>query len=509
MINAAGRQIPEVIGKKNIAPYKGAWASLPSLRHSVKSIDVAPSTKLVKSIEAAIDAVALRSGMTISFHHHLRNGDSVMKMVIDAIAKKGIKGLTLAASSLSAVQDAIVPHVEAGVITALDTSGIRGELGKLVTSGKLGQPVIIRTHGGRARAIETGELHIDVAFIGAPACDSYGNINGVDGPSACGSMGYAMVDAAFADKVVAITDHLVPHPLPYISIPQTQVDFIVEVDKIGDPAGISTGALRISKDPKELLISEYAATVIEYSGLFRDGFSLQLGSGGASLSAAHFIQEKMRAKGITASFGVGGITGIFVRMMEQGLVNMLFDTQDFDVPSIESLGKNPRHVEMSASYYANPGTRGPIVNQVDAVILSATEVDIDFNVNVLTGSNGKLMGAPGGHPDTAAGSRLSIIALPLMRGRLPVVREKVRTVVTPGETVDVVVTERGVAVNPRRRDLIERLKDAKLPLMSIEDLQRLAYKITGTPDVYPEGHEIVGLVEYRDGTIIDVIRRLP
>ena len=213
MINAAGRQIPEVIGKKNIAPYKGAWASLPSLRHSVKSIDVAPSTKLVKSIEAAIDAVALRSGMTISFHHHLRNGDSVMKMVIDAIAKKGIKGLTLAASSLSAVQDAIVPHVEAGVITALDTSGIRGELGKLVTSGKLGQPVIIRTHGGRARAIETGELHIDVAFIGAPACDSYGNINGVDGPSACGSMGYAMVDAAFADKVVAITDHLVPHPL--------------------------------------------------------------------------------------------------------------------------------------------------------------------------------------------------------------------------------------------------------------------------------------------------------
>ncbi|MEN6383789.1 MAG: citrate lyase subunit alpha [Phycisphaerales bacterium] len=508
MINAVGRQIPEVIGKKTITPYQGPWASLPSWAHSAKSIDAASSTKLVKSVADVIDAVDLRDGMTISFHHHLRNGDYVMKLVIDAIAKKGIRGLTLAASSLSAVQDAIVPHIEAGVITALDTSGIRGEIGKLVTDGKLRQPVMIRTHGGRARAIESGELHIDVAFIAAPTCDMYGNINGVDGPSACGSMGYAMVDAGYAEKVVAITDNLVPHPLQYISIPQTQVDFIVKVDKIGDPSGISTGSLRISKDPKELLISEYAATVIEHSGLFRDGFSLQLGSGGASLSAAHFIQKKMKAKGITASFGVGGITGVFVEMMEQGLVNMLFDTQDFDLPSINSLKQNPNHVEMTASYYANPAAKGPIVNQVDAVILSATEVDIDFNVNVLTGSNGKLMGAPGGHPDTAAGSRLSIIALPLIRGRRPVVREKVRTIVTPGDTVDVVVTERGVAVNPRRKDLIDNLRGSNLPLMSIEELQQAAYKITGTPDPLPEGGEVVGLVEYRDGTIIDVIRSL-
>lgn len=508
MINAAGREIPEKIGGKTITAYRGPWASLPSPGQNRKTVDVEASAKLVKSIHDVIDAVGLRDGMTISFHHHLRNGDYVMKLVIDAIAKKGIRGLTLAASSLSAVQDAIVPNIESGVITDLDTSGIRSEIGRLVTAGKLQKPVIIRTHGGRARAIESGELHIDVAFIGAPTCDTCGNINGVDGPSACGAMGYAMVDARFADKVVAITDHLVPHPLQYISIPQTQVDFIVEVDKIGDPAGIGTGALRISKDPKELLISEYAATVLEHSGLFREGFSLQLGSGGASLSAAHFIQEKMKMKNITASFGVGGITGIFVEMMEKGLVHTLFDAQDFDLPSIKSLRENPHHLEMTTSYYANPATKGPVVNQVDAVILSATEVDIDFNVNVLTGSNGKLMGAPGGHPDTAAGSRLSIIALPLIRGRLPVVREKVRTVVTPGETVDVVVTERGVAVNPRRRDLIDNLKDSNLPLMSIEDLQRLAYKITGTPDPLPEGGEVVGLVEYRDGTIIDVIRKL-
>jgi citrate lyase subunit alpha/citrate CoA-transferase len=473
-----------------------------------KFVDVPPSAKLLKSIDDAIDAVSLRDGMTISFHHHLRNGDFVMKMVVDAIARKGIKGLTIAASSLSAVQDAIVPHVESGVVTALDTSGIRGELGNLVTSGRLKQPIIIRTHGGRARAIEAGELLIDVAFIAAPTADSYGNINGVDGPSACGSLGYAKVDAAHAKKVVAITDNLVAHPLQYISIPQTQVDFVVPVEKIGDPSGIGTGSLRISKDPQELIISEYAAAIIEYSGYFKDGFSLQLGSGGASLSAAKFISEKMKAHGITAAFGVGGITGIFAEMMEQGMVNTLFDCQDFDLPSIQSLKKNPNHLEMSAAYYASPGTKGPIVNQVDAVILSATEVDIDFNVNVLTTSNGKLMGAPGGHPDTAAGSHLCIVTVPLLRGRRPMIREKVNTVVTPGETVDVVVTERGIAVNPRRQDLLANLKEANLPLMQIEDLQRLAYKISGTPAPTPAGGEIVGLVEYRDGTIIDVIRRL-
>ncbi len=492
---------------KDVVTFQGAWANVPPQARGIKTVDAPPSAKVLKSIADAIDAVELKDGMTISFHHHFRNGDYVMKMVVDAIAAKGIRDLTLSASSLSAVQDAILPHLESGVVTAIDTSGIRGEIGKFVSAGKLKQPVMIRSHGGRARAIESGRLPIDVAFLGAPTCDTQGNINGVEGPSACGSLGYAMMDAAYARKVVAITDNLVAYPLRRISIPQTQVDFVVAVEKIGDPGGIGTGALRISRDPKELVISRYAAQVIEYSGLFKPGYSIQLGSGGASLSAAKFLQEKMLANKITASFGVGGVTGIFVDMMQEGLVEQLFDVQDFDLPSIQSLKDNPRHLEMSASYYASAATRGPIVNQVDAVILSATEVDVDFNVNVLTGSNGKLMGAPGGHPDTAAGSHLSIVVLPLLRGRLPMVREKVHTIVTPGETVDVVVTERGVAVNPRRQDLIDNLSQSGLPLMKIEDLQRLAYKITGAPDPVPPGGAVVGMVEYRDGTIIDVIRQ--
>lgn len=511
MINAAGRQIPEVIpGIDNIKLYQGAFAYQPTGRLTAGpkiTVDKPRSEKVVKSIEQVIDAVGLKDGMTISFHHHFRNGDYVLNIVMEAIAKKGIKGLNLAPSSLNTINEAIIPYIDQGVISSVETSGARGKLGKRLTTGGLARPTIIRTHGGRARAIESGDLHIDVTFIGAPACDFYGNINGIEGKSACGSMGYAMADAAYADKVVAITDNLVPYPLFPISIPQTQVDYIVKVDAIGNPKGIASGALRISKDPRELLIAEYATTVIEYSEYFKQGYSLQLGSGGASLAAAHFLKEKMTKNKITARFGLGGITAPFTEMLEEGLLESIFDVQDFDVPSINSLRKNANHVEMSASFYANPHHRGPIVNQLDVVVLSATEVDVDFNVNVITDSNGVIMGASGGHPDTAAGAALTVVVAPLLRGRLPMVIDRVNTICTPGETVDVIVTERGVAVNPCRKDLRDNLKDANIPVMDIEELKRIAYNLAGQPEPIALSDEIVGVVEYRDGTIIDVIRK--
>lgn len=510
MMNAAGRIIPDQIaGYNTVRPYAGPFATRPAGRLTGPKIRFAvpKSEKLVKSLGEAVEAAGLRDGMTISFHHHFRNGDFILNQVVEAIAQKGIKGLTLAPSSLNDVNDAIIPFIEQGIITAIETSGGRGRLGKLMTSGKLARPAIIRSHGGRARAIEAGDLKIDVAFIGAPCCDCYGNINGIQGRSACGSMGYAMVDAAYANKVVAITDNLMPHPVQPVSIPQTQVDFIVVLDSIGDPHGIASGALRISRDPRELLIAEYAAGVIEHSGYFNDGWSLQLGSGGASLAAAKFIKEKMQVRQITASFGVGGITAPFVDMLEQGLIKTVFDVQDFDIPSIESLKNNPNHLEMSASYYANPHSGGPIVNNLDVVILSATEVDVDFNVNVITDSNGIIMGASGGHSDTAAGANLAIVVAPLLRGRLPMVLDKVNTIVTPGETVDVIVTERGIAVNPRRTDLLANLKDSGLPVMGIHDLQQLAYDLAGKPAAIRVSDEVVAVVEYRDGTIIDVIRK--
>lgn len=510
MMNAAGRIIPDTIsGFTAIRPYRGPFAFTPEGRMTGPKLRAQKpkNEKLLASLDQAIEASGLKDGMTISFHHHFRNGDFVLNQVVEAIARRNIRGLTLAPSSLNDVNDAILPYIEQGIITAIETSGARGKLGKLITSGKLAKPTIIRSHGGRARAIECGDLHIDVAFIGAPCCDHYGNMNGIDGKSACGSLGYAMVDALYADKVVAITDNLVPHPVNPISIPQTQVDFVVVMDSIGDPAGIASGALRISRNPRELLIAEYAAGVIEHSGYFKDGYSLQLGSGGASLATARFIREKMLAQNITASFGLGGITAPFVEMLEQGLIETVFDVQDFDIPSIQSLKNNPRHLEASASFYANPHTGGPIVNNLDVVILSATEVDINFNVNVITDSNGVVMGASGGHSDTAAGANLAIVVAPLLRGRLPMVIDRVNTIVTPGETVDVIVTERGIAVNPLRTDLRDNLRGTGLPVMSIEELQKIAYDLAGKPEPISVSDEVVAVIEYRDGSIIDVVRK--
>lgn len=511
MINAVGREIPaSITGYKEVKPYAGPFATLPDVAFTVgkRLAAVAPgSEKLLQSIEAAIEATGLKDGMTISFHHGIRNGDAVINRVVETIARMGIKGLTLAPSSFHDVNDALIPYIEQGVIVAVETSGARGKLGKLLTIRTMEKATIIRTHGGRVRAIEAGELHVDVAFIAAPTCDVYGNINGVDGPAACGSMGYAMIDARYADQVVAVTDNLVPYTICPISIPQSQIDFIVTVDRIGDPKGIASGSLRYSNNPRDLRIAQFAAKVIENSGYFQDGFGMQLGAGAASVATGRYLRDRMLQDKIAASFAIGGIAGPFTELLEEGLIQTLFDVQDFDMKSIQSLRNNPKHQEVDCGVYANPHNRGPLVNKLDFVVLGATEVDVNFNVNVITDSNGIIMGASGGHADASAGAKVTIIVAPLLRGRLPMVLDDVQTVVTPGETVDVIVTERGIAVNPKRLDLIENLRYSGLPLMSIQDLKKLAYELGGKPDPIQLSDEIMGVVEYRDGTVIDVIRR--
>ena len=195
-----------------------------------------------------------------------------------------------------------------------------------------------------------------------------------------------MPDAEYADHVVAITDGYTEKPLDYVSIPQTQVDYIAEVESIGDPAGITTGSIRVSKNPAELVISKYAADVISATEYFRDGIVFQFGSGGMAIATAGFIREKMLAKNIVADAGVGGVSGFHVQMMNEGLIKTFYDPQDFDLTAIGSLGSNPKHHEISASAYANPFSANPYVNMLDVTVLSATEIDTDFNVNVLTDS---------------------------------------------------------------------------------------------------------------------------
>ena len=195
--------------------------------------------------------------------------------------------------------------------------------------------------------------------------------------------------------------------------------------------------------------------------------------------------------------------------MDKGLVRKLLDTQDFDTKAIAHLAEHPdQHLEISTSEYANPANKGAYVNKLDFVVLAALEIDTDFNVNVLTGSDGVLRGAPGGHPDTAAGSKCCIIVTPLVRGRMATVCKKVVTVTTPGDCVDVLVTDYGIAVNPVRTDLIDCLNAAGIAHTTIEALQEKAYSLVGEPDELEWEDRIIAVLEARDGTILDVVRKI-
>ncbi|SDF32006.1 citrate lyase subunit alpha [Sporolituus thermophilus] len=511
MINAIGREIPETIdGYGPVKPFAGAFKAVPDMcRRAPRVKTVRPGeSKVLPSLEEAFRRAGVRDGMTLSFHHHFRNGDGVVNMVLATAAKLGLKNLKVALSSVFPVHAPMIEHFKSGVVTALDTNYMSGPVAQAISRGVLAQPVILRTHGGRARAIECGELKIDVAFIAAPAADDYGNISGVLGPAACGSLGYAFPDAEYADCVVAVTDHLVEYPLAPVSIPQTRVDYVVKVDSVGDPKGIVSGTTRITKDPVGLKMAETAARVIEAAGLIKDGFAFQTGAGGATLATAHFVRQKMLQAGVTGSFVLGGITAYLVDMLEKGLFKKIIDVQGFDLEAVRSIATNPNHLEVGANFYANPFNAGCAVNKLDAVILGATEIDTDFNVNVVTGSDGMIMGGSGGHSDAAAGAKVTIVVANLLRGRLPIIVDKVLTATTPGETVDVLVTERGVAVNPRRTDLRDKLLAAGLPVKEIDELKALAEKIAGIPTKIKTGERIVAVVEYRDGTIIDVVRQV-
>ncbi|HAJ93380.1 MAG TPA: citrate lyase subunit alpha [Synergistaceae bacterium] len=512
-LNSLGRKVPlELPGVGSFAPYMSPFSMLgqPGTIQGTQMHMRRPAparSKVVENIEKAVELSGLKDGMTISFHHHLRNGDAVIPMVLDVLQKMGFKGLTLAPSSIPDVHDCIVDYIRRGLINRLYTSGVRGELGKLLSRGELNIPVVIRSHGGRARAIEEGSISIDVAFLAAPACDPLGNITGSIGPSACGSLGYAMTDARHARHVVAITDNLVKYPLnPRISIPQYLVDSIVCVDSLGDPKKIATGAARITRNPVDLKIARDSFRLMKSSGIVEPGFSFQMGVGGASLAVAKYLEDYMKEKGIRGSFGLGGVGGYMAGMLEEGLFDAVFDVQSFDSAVTKSMQEDPRHIEIDASWYANPFNAGCIVHNLDCVILAALEVDTDFNVNVLTGNDGVLRGASGGHQDTAAGAKLSIVVAPSFRGGVPSIKERVTTVTTPGETVDAIVTERGICINPRREDLLGSALKSGLSIVDITALKKEVEKLTGIPRPAEFNYDkVAAVVEYRDGTLIDTV----
>ena len=295
--------------------------------------------------------------------------------------------------------------------------------------------------------------------------------------------------------------HYVYEKQNYLLYEKSNIDEVW--DAIGDPKGIVSGTTQITRDPVGLVMASHAAKVIENSGLLKDGFSFQTGAGGATLAAAKFLKDIMLKENIKGSFGLGGITGYMVDMLNAGCFQKLLDVQCFDLKAVESIRTNPNHAEVSAMHYASPNAKSAAVDSLDVVLLGATEVDLNFNVNVHTDSNGSIMGGSGGHSDTAAGAKLAMIIAPLSRARLPIVTDKVQCISTPGKTVDVLVTQRGVAVNPNQTELRKALEAAKLPVCDIEELKARAEAICGAPKAVRHGNKVVANVIYRDGTIID------
>ncbi len=516
--NSLGIELPEKIGDYIVRPYMGPENPQqhegPMVKRRRAGFTRSGDTKLQPTLEDAIQATGLKDGMTISFHHSFREGDFVVGKVLAAIKSLGIKHLRFAPSAVVNLADfPLTEYVRDGTISRVEASGIRGQLGDGLIDGsvQMDQPVILRPHGARPRAIEAGELTIDVAFIAASASDAFGNCTGQIGKNPCGSLGYFFVDAHNADQVVVVTDTLVDYPCCPASISQQYVDFVVEVDQIGDPAKIGAGAARITKNPRDLLIAERAADVIAASRLFKPGYSFQTGAGAISIACTKYLADRARKQGIKASFALGGITSVIVDMYDEGLVRVLECSQSFDAVAARAILDRSGVQEIDNADYANAYSRGCFLNNLNFGVLAALEVDTEFNVNILTGSSGQMMGGLGGGPDVACGADISIVALPIIRGRTPSIVKKVFTCCTPGETVACVVTQAGIALNPRHKHyamLKEDLEQTNLKLVTIEELQQLAESLTGTPKPIETTDRIVAIVEYRDGTVVDVIREI-
>ena len=289
------------------------------------------------------------------------------------------------------------------------------------------------------------------------------------------------------------------------SLSLEDIDFIIKVGKIGNKDGIISGTTEVTKNPVGVKIASNTSKLLKELGLIKQGFSFQSGAGGVSLRVTKDVRDIMLANNIKASFFSGGITKYHVDMLEEGLVEKLYDVQCFDLDAVKSLSKNKEHYAISASKYANPSDPSMVIKDLDVVILGATEIDKDFNVNVTTDSHGNLIGGSGGHSDTASEAKVTVIVSPLIKGRIPVVKDKVTTITTLGKNIDCFVCERGIAINPLRVDLIEKLKDSRLHILSIDELLEIAHNFTGIPKNTIKHDRIIGEVEDRTFEIIDYI----
>lgn len=509
VVNAAGRRVPTIVNGREQVPFKGVGAHEPTGRQAgplIRSSQGYPGSgdKRVADLRTALEKCGLRDGMVISTHHHLRDGDTVALMALQTAAEAGARNLMWFPSASFPCQAPVIDLMDQGVVHHIEGS-MNGPLGRYCSEGKMRGLGVLRSHGGRWQAIQDGEVKIDIAIIAAPTADAFGNADGSHGPSACGSLGFALADSHHADRVIVVTDNLVPFPCIPWQIQGNNVDYVVEVDSIGDASKIVSGTTQITKSPDRQLIAQYVARFMRESGIMRDGFSFQAGAGGIALAFIQYLRDMMKEAGVKARFVRGGSTEHLVGLLNEGLTDYILDGQTFDLAGVASIAGDPRHVATTPFTSYNHHGKGNFATMVDAAVLGATEVDVSFNANVNTHSDGALLHGIGGWQNCLYAG-CSILAVPSFRDRIPVIVDEVTTLTGPGELIDVVVTERGIAINPRRQDLLDRLRGSDLPIRPIEDIKRDVEDISGGPPAKARlTDRPVAVVKWVDGTLLDTI----
>ncbi len=510
--NAAGRMVPTFVNGRGQTPFAGVDKHRPSGRKAAPPLDSnvdypRNGDKRVADLETALARCGLRDGMTISTHHHLRDGDLMALEALRAAAKLGAKDLMWFPSASFPCHSPVVELMEAGVVHHIEGS-MNGPLGDYCSHGKMRGLGVLRSHGGRWQAVQDGDVHIDIAVIAAPTADPFGNADGSHGKSACGSLGFALADSLYADRVIVVTDNLVPFPCIPWQIQGNNVDYVVEVPSIGDPAKIVSGTTRITRSPDRLLIAEMIARFLRDAGIMRNGFSFQAGAGGISLAFVDYLRGYMKEAGVKARFVRGGSSHYLVEMLQEGLTDYILDGQTFDLDAVKSIASDPRHVASSPFTSYNFHGKGNFASQVDAVVLGATEVDVNFNGNVVTHSDGRMLHGIGGWQNCLYAG-CTILAIPSFRDRIPSIVDEVTTLTGPGELIDVVITERGIAINPLRQDLIDAVKGSDLPIRKIEEIKQEVERICGGKPEKPRFvNQPVAVVKWVDGTVLDTIWRI-
>jgi len=450
--NGVGRMVPTEINGKPAIPFMGLGKHRPQGKIIGPSIPTCldypeDGDKTLPSLKEALIKAGLKDGMTISTHHHLRDGDLVSNQIFKISNELGVKDLVWYPSASFPCHEPLIEYLENGTI------------------------------------------------------------HHIQGQSACGVLGYTKADALFAEKVIIVTDNLVDFPCMPMEIEGNYVDYVVEVDKIGIPEKIVSGTTRITKNPERLEIAEIASRFLLESGILRDKCFVQAGAGGISLAIGQYVHNILRENGWKIQVGFGGSTKYMVSMLKEGTMEHIMDAQAFDLDAVRSISENPNHHRYPVFNAYNFHSKGNLNSMMDISILGATEVDVNFNGNVVTHSDGYLLHGIGGWQNCLHAKNV-ILPLPLVRHGIPVIRDEVTTIVGPGELIDVIITTFGIAINPRRTDLLEKMKNSDLPIKTIEELKNEAERICGKPEKPEFTDKIVAAVKWVDGTVIDVVRQV-